>query len=218
VADDPDETLPGLTLLLAQWLTEVREHEQLVWPAALPKLAAPDLPSAHAPGKCRVDDPRHLTLETIRESNFLGVPAEQPLGRLVQQARARAVDELELLLLVEREHGDVDLGHHLSQERRGFERVEALVPERLDEGVHFDHDLAERIAAARAPRPDREVAFPERCEEVREGLQGKNHALAEREGEAETDGHDDDRERPLHFRGVVAGPEENQRNRSARQR
>ena len=78
--------------------------------------------------------------------------------------------------------------------------------QRFDERVDLDHHLAERIAASRAARPDREVAFAEGSEEVRQGLERQHDPFAEREGEAETDGHDR-RSGSTAPWGVVARPE-----------
>ena len=114
-------------------------------------------------------------------------PAEQPLGRLAEQPLAGAVDEPQPPALVEGEHRDVDLRHHLAQQRRRLERVEALVAQRLGERVDLDHHLAERVAAARAARADREVALAQRREQVGEGLQRQDDALAQREREAEAE-------------------------------
>ena len=122
------------------------------------------------------------------------------------------------MLLVEGEHRDVDLRHHLAQQRRRLERVEPLVAQRLDQRVHLDHHLAERIAAAGAARADGEVPFAERREQVRERLQRQDDALAQREGEAEAEGDDEDRQRPLDLGRVVAGPEKDQRDRRPGQR
>ena len=111
---------------------------------------------------------------------------------LRQQARAGAVDELQLAVLVEGEDRDLDLRHDLAQQRRRFERVEPLVAQRLDQRVDLDHHLAERVAAAGAARADGEVPFAERGQQVREGLEGEDDALAQREREAEAEGRDDD--------------------------
>ena len=135
---------------------------------------------------------------------------QEPFGRLGEEPRAGPIDEFELVLFVEREHGDVDFRHDLAQQGGRFEGIEPLMPERFDEGVHLDHHLAERIAAARASGTDGEVPFAERGKQVRQGLQGKDDSLAEREGEAETKRDDEYGQGPLHLRGVVAGPQENQ--------
>ena len=109
-----------------------------------------------------------------RQSSRPSSSARRPssaLRGLGEQAGAGAVDELQLAILVEGEHRDLDLRHHLAQQRRRFERVEPLVPQRLDQRVDLDHHLAERIAAAGAARADREVSFAERREQVRERLE-----------------------------------------------
>ena len=217
VADDADQALPRLPLFFAQRLAQVGQDQQLVRPAALAELAAPDLPAADAAGERRVDDARRFAGQAIGEVE-LGRrrrPSSRSAGWL-EEPRAGAVDELQLVLFVEGEHRDVDLGHHLAQQRRRLERVEALVAERLDERVDFDHDLAERIAAARAAGADREVAFAERGEQVRQRLERQDDALAQREREAEAEGDDEDGQRPLDLGRVVAGPEKDERDERAR--
>jgi len=79
-----------------------------------------------------------------------GGAAEQLLRRLREQPLAGAVHEPQCVRAVEREDGDVDLHHHRPQERTGLERAEPLVVQRRCEHVHFEHDRAERIVAARA--------------------------------------------------------------------
>ena len=95
MADDADEPLPRLALLFAQRLAQVGEHQQLVRPAALAELAAPDLPAPDAAGECGVDRraARRRSRQSARSSS-LGAASEQPLGRLAEQPRAGAVDEL----------------------------------------------------------------------------------------------------------------------------
>ena len=168
------------------------------------------------PGKAVLITRGASPVEAVGEVEFLGVTAEQALGGLAEQPRAGAVHEPQFVLLVEGEHGDVDLRHDLAQQCRCFQRVEPLLAQRLDQRVHLDHHLAQRIAAASAARADREVPFAERREQIGEGLQREDDALAQREGEAKTEGDDEDRQRPLDLRRVIAGPEKNQRNRRAR--
>ena len=217
MADDANEPLPRLTLFFAQRLAQVGEHQQFVRPAALAEVAAPDFPAADAAGEGGVDDARRVAGQAVRrDPSSVGPPAEQPLGRLAEEPRTGAVDELQLLVLVEREDRDVDLRHHLAQQRRRFERVEPLVAQRLDERVHLDHHLAERIAAARAARADGEVPFAERGEQVGQRLKRQDDAFAQREREAEADRDDENGEGPLDLRRVVAGPEEDQRDERAR--
>ena len=210
MSDDADQPLPGLALFFPQRLAQVRQHEQLVRATALPEQAAADFPPADAAGKHGVDDARGLAGEAFREIEVAGSSTEQPFGRLAEKPRPCPIDELQLLALVEGEDRDVDLRHDLAQQGRGFERVEPLVPQRLDERVHFDHDLAERISPVRAARADREIAFAERREQVRQRLQGEHDALAQGEREAETERDDENGERPLDLGRVVTRPQEDQ--------
>ena len=90
VADDADQPLPGLPFFFPQRLAEVGQHQQLVRAAALAELAAPDLPPADAAGKRGVDDARRLAGQAIQQPDLVGIAAEQPLRRLVEQPRAGA--------------------------------------------------------------------------------------------------------------------------------
>ena len=151
-------------------------------------------------------------------SSSVGAPPEEPLRRLTQESRAGAVHELELVFLVEGEDRDVDLRHHFAQQGRRLERVEPLMAQRFDQGVDLDHDLAERVAAARAAGANREVPLAERGQQVRERLQRQHHPLAQRQCEAQAEGDDEDRQRPLDLRRVVAGPQKDERDERPRQR
>ena len=133
--------------------------------------------------------------------------AEQPL--------AGAVDEHAALLAVEGEDRDVDLRHHRPQQRARLERAEPLVVQRLGERVDFEHHRAERIVAAGAARADREVALAQRGQQVRQRLQRQHDAMAHAERAAGPDADDEHGQRPLDFRRVVAGPEQDQRDQRA---
>ena len=218
MADDPNQALPRLPLFFAQRLAQVREHEQFVRASSLPERTASNLPASDASRKRRIDDARGFTREAILEADIFRATAEQSLGRLAQEPRAGAVDELELLVMIEREHRNLDLRHHFAQQRGGFECVEALVPQSLDQRVHLDHHLPKRVAAARAARADGKVSLAERGEQVRQRLKGKDDAFAQRECEAQTERDDDDRQRPLDLGGVITRPEKDERDERAGQR
>ena len=113
-------------------------------------------------------------------------PSSRSAGWLSSRAPARLTN-FSSLLLVEREHRDVDLRHDLAEQRRRFERVEPLVAQRLDERVDLDHHLAERVAAARAARADGEVPSPSAASRFDSVCSGQDDALAQREGEAEAE-------------------------------
>ena len=218
MADDANQALPRLTFFFPQRLTEVGEHEQLVRTAALTKAAAPDFPTADAARKCGVDDARRLAGQAFVEVELGRAASQQALGRLAQQASAGAVHELELVVFIEGENRDIDLRHHLSQERRRLERVEALVAERFDERVDLDHDLAERVAAARAAGPNREVTLAERGKQVGERLERQDDALAERQRKTQAERDDEDAQRPLDLGREVACPQEDEGDECPRQR
>ena len=201
MADDANQPLPRLPFLFAQRLAQVGEHEQLVGASALAELAAADFPAPDAAGEHGVDDARRFAAQAVREIQLLGAASEQPLRRLAQKPRPGAVDELQLVFLVEREHRHVDLRHHLPQQRRRLEGVQPLMAQRLDERVHLDHHLAERVAAARAAGPDGKIPLAEGRQQVGESLERQHDALAQRKREAEAERRDEDRERPLDLGG-----------------
>ena len=101
--------------------------------------------------------------------------------------------------LVECEDRDVDLLHHLAQQRGGFERAQPLLAQRAAHGVDLLHHLAQRVVDSGAARPHRKIAFAQRGQQVRQRVQRKHHALAHRAGEAQPAAHDQHRQGPLDF-------------------
>ena len=101
-------------------------------------------------------------------------PTSRSAGR-PEQALARAVEQLQLGAGVEREHRDVDLLHHLAQERRGLERAQPLLAQHLGERVDLDERLAQRVVAAPDARAEREVLLAQRPQQVRQRLQRPRH-------------------------------------------
>ena len=123
-----------------------------------------------------------------------------------EQPLAGAVDEAQAVGAVEREDGDVDLLHHLAQQRGGLERAEPLLAQRVGERVGFDHHFAERHRRSSAPCARTEKS-PSRSagEQVRQRLQGIDDAAPERGREAPPGPDDEYAERPADLGGVVAG-------------
>jgi hypothetical protein len=111
--------------------------------------------------------------------------ARHALRRHVEQPLARAVHQAQLQLVIEREDGDLDLLHHLAQQRRRLERAEPLLAQRLAERVHLEHGQAQRVVGGRAARPDRVVALQQCGQQVGQRLQRPHHPLPQREREAE---------------------------------
>ena len=152
-------------------------------------------------------------------SSSVGAPAEQALRRLAEEPRAGAVDELAARASSSKAKTATSISAiTLRSSVVASSASRRWCAQRLDQRVDLDHHLAERVAAARAARANREVAFAERGEQVRQRLQRQHDALAQREGEAEADRDDQDGQRPLDLGREVAGPQEDQRDDRAGRR
>ena len=108
---------------------------------------------------------------------MLHAAAHQPL--------AGAVDHAQALLRIEGEHGDVDLLHDRAQQRRGLDRAQPLIVQRLGERIDLEQRGAERIVGVRGAAADREVVLAQRRQQVGQRLQRHDDARADRRGEAE---------------------------------
>jgi hypothetical protein len=218
VADHADQALPGLALLVAQRAAHVRENDELHRLAALAEAAAAHVEAAGRAGEGGVHDAGRLARDQAREPERLGVPADQPLGRSAEQPLAGAVQQLERERAVEGEDRDVDLLHHLAQERRGLERAQPLLAQRLRESVHLDERLAERVVAPADARAEREVFLAQRAQQVRQRLQRPADRLARGGGEDDRRQHDDPADRPFGARLQAALREQHQPEHEPRQR
>ena len=90
VADDADQSLPGLALLVAQRAADVGEHEQLMRTALLPERRAAHLPAAGRAGKRHVLDARRRALEaraSTRVRRRSGRAAVRPACRAAVRRR-----------------------------------------------------------------------------------------------------------------------------------
>src|SRR5262249_17556313 len=74
-----------------------------------------------------------------------------------------------------------------------------------------------RAAAARAAGADREVALTKRGEDIRERLKREHHAVPHAERAPGPDPDDENGERPLDPRRVVARPQEHERDERGRE-
>ena len=145
-------------LLVAQRLADVGQHHQ-VWGARAAGTACAAPPSARSPRAGQSARSRPARIEPVIHLEVGRVAIEQPLGRSPEQALAGVVDQPQAPAFVEGEDGDVELRHDLAQQRRRLERVEALPAQHLGQGIDLGVQVVERIGAARAARPHREVAF-----------------------------------------------------------
>ncbi len=148
---------------------------------------------------------------------MLGGAAEQSFGGLREQSFSGAVHQPDAPVVVEREHGDVDLGHHRAQERRRFKRTEALGAERLAEQIRFEKCQPERIVAVSAARANRVVALAQGREHVGQRLQWTHDALAQDHRRDQPGADEDETERPLDLAAVAVAPQEHHGHDDTRQ-
>ena len=138
--------------------------------------------------------------------------SDQPLGGLAEELLARAVHDAQDLVRIEGEDRHVDLLQHLAERLGSLDRAEALVPQDLLELVDLEVGERERVGAVPDPGPDREVAFPQGGEHVRQRPERSDDLLPKGDGDARPDAHQPDRGRPLDPGRVVAEPEEHERH------
>ena len=217
MADDSNQAAPRLALLVAQRLTQVRQHEQFVSGAALPERRPACLPTAGAAGETQFLNCRCAT-ERRLQSQFAGRVADERHRILPEQFLARAIDEDQPMLVVEREDRDVDLRHDRSKKGSRFLRPETLNAQRFGERVDLEHDVRERIAAGRFARADGEVTLPHRGEKIGDGLKRTRDAIAHDHGERDPGGGGEHERGDAHERRVVAEPQQHGAQRDRRQR
>ncbi|MCA9634602.1 MAG: serine/threonine protein kinase [Myxococcales bacterium] len=221
VAEHPHEALPGLPLLLPQGPAEVGEDDQGVGEPALAEVAAAELPGPRAAREDGQQGPRGVALEAGREAERGRVAAEEPAGP-AEEAGRRVVGEAEDPLRVEGEDRDVDLLHHLAEERVGFEGAEPLLAEGVGEPVDLAEHARERVVVAlRDAGAEREVLLAEGGEEGRDRVQRAGQAGVERRRAAEPGDHRDRAEGPARLGAVIVEEEEregdDQRGRPGRE-
>ena len=91
-----------------------------------------------------------------------------------------------------------------------------MLAKRFSQSVHFASDIGERIGIAAVAAADGVVAFPERGEQIRQGLKGEDNALSKFGYHSQPEADDHDRQRPLGSRRERAGPDQDQRRRDGR--
>src|SRR5216683_481721 len=217
VAHDANQALPGLALFVAEGAAEVTEHHQVMGQTGLAKGAAAHAPAAGAAGESQLHGAHRLVFEGSAESQFSGGEAEEAFRGAREEAFAGTIDEAQFVFVVEGENGHVDFFHNGAQERGGFEGAEALLAQRLAEGIDFDHDFAHGVVAASAAPAHGEIFFAHGGEEIGKSLQGKRDAMAHGNCKAEPQADDEQAQSPHGAGGIVAGPQENHGDERARQ-
>ena len=102
------------------------------------------------------------------EAETFASTVRQHIGWLSEELLAGTVHELETVLSIEREHGNVDLLHDLAEKCGRFERTESLRTQRGAHRVHLLHHLSQRVLVARTTGTDGVIAFPHGFEQIRQ--------------------------------------------------
>ena len=144
------------------------------------------------------------------------LPSSRSIGP-GQQPLAGAVDDAQPPLGIEGEDRDGNLLHHRAQQRRGFERTQALLAQRVGQRVHLEEHFAERVVAPLTAGADREVLFAQGRQQVRQRLERVDDAVAQRHRDAPPQPDDEEREGPLDLGGEVAAPQQDERDGRAGQ-
>ena len=214
---DADQALPRQPLFFAERAAQIGENDELVRAATLPKRTSPHGPPSGTAGETNLHGPRRRAFEAARQGKFFRGQVEQTLRGASQKAFAGAVDQLQFLRVVKREHGHVDLFHDGAQQRRRFERSQPLRAEGLAQGVDLAHHLAERVVEARPAGAHRKILLAHGGEQIGKSLQRKDHTASQRRRKADPEAHDENRKGPRRARGVRAGPQQNQGDQRPRE-
>ena len=197
MADDADEPLPGLALLVTQRAADVGHDQQLERDAALPEMPGAHFPPPRPAGKRQAcaGGPAHR--EALRQPELVGGPSQKPLEGPRQQPLPGAVDDAQAAIGIEGEDRHGNLLHDRAQQRRGFERAQPLLAQRVGQRVHLDEHFAQRIVAPLPARADREVFLAQGRQQIRQRLQGVDDAVAQRDRDAPPEPDDEQGEGPL---------------------
>src|SRR6266850_6324898 len=216
VAQNADQSLPRLAFFISQRAAQVAQDYKMVRQAALPEGPAPQSPAPGTARKIQLHGARRIPVQAGAESQLFRRKTQETLHRPSQQALAGAINEAQLRVVVERKDGEVDFFHHGAQQRAGFQRAQALLPQRLAERVHFNDHFAHGVVAARAARPQRKILFAQGRQQIRKCLQGEDHPGAQREGESQPKRNDKKSQRPKRAGRKISRPQQNERNQRTR--
>ena len=120
------------------------------------------MPPAKAPCRVRTGGPSRHWASPSSAARAL----EHSFHGVAHQLLARAVGQLEPLLLVKSEHRDADLLHHRAQQGAGLQCAQALVPQGIAQGVDFMEHFPQRVVPVQDVRADREILFPQGQQQV----------------------------------------------------
>src|SRR6266404_2692851 len=180
-----NKPLPCLALFVSERPAEIGQDHEMMWQAALAERPATQPPASGATRKCQLHGVRGFAFQTGSQSQLLrGEPQQAPFGT-AQQSFSGAIDQPQLIVVVEGEDGEIDLLHYGPQEGIGFQRAQTLLTKDFTEGIDFNYHLTHGVVGSRPTSAQGKVLLPQRRQEIRKCLQRKNNAMTKRESKAE---------------------------------
>src|SRR6266700_329120 len=149
-------------------------------------------PAPRTPRKSQLHGACGFAVQASAEPQFFGGKSKKALLGASQQAFPGAIDKPQFGIVVEGEDGQVNFLQDGAQKSGGFQCAQALLPQRFAERIHFNH------------------VFAQGRQEIRKCLQGKDHAIANRESETQPKGNDEECQCPSRSGRIISAPEEDQ--------
>src|SRR6266702_222847 len=174
---------------------------------SLAERAAAQPPAPRTPRKSQLHGACGFAVQASAEPQFFGRKSKKALLGASEQAFPGAIDKPQFGIVVEGEDGQVDFLQDGAQESGGFQCAQALLPQRFAERIHFNHDFAHGVFAACAAAAERKIFFAQGGQEIRKCLQGKDHAIANRESNTQPKGNDEECQPPDSPRRIISTPE-----------
>src|SRR5437016_6852167 len=141
VAEHANQPLPGAAFFFAQRATEIRQHEQLMRQALLPKRAPSNSPTTGASGKAERKRFVLVNIVTGIESKFFCAFAQQFVHCLAEQSLAGTINETQTPFWIESENRNIDFPHDRAQQRRRFKSTETLQAQRFAKRIDLQQNL-----------------------------------------------------------------------------
>src|SRR6266702_3626756 len=145
VAEHANQSLPGAAFFFAQRATEIRQHEQFMRQALLPKRAPSNSPTTGASGKAERKRFVLVNIVTGVEAKFLCAFAQQFVHWLAEQSFASAINETQTPFWIESENRNVDFPQDRAQPRRRVKGTQALQAQRFAERVNLQKDFSQCV-------------------------------------------------------------------------
>ena len=192
MAEDADQTLPGLAFFLAQRSREIADRQQLMRLAALAETGAAHFETAGAAGKGAFECRRGFHIATGLQAQIQRAASQCLIAAQGQQTFAGWIDQHQMTLVVEGKDGDLDAGHDLGQQRAGFLDPQAFFAERAGERIDLPQHFTQRVAASGGNAAQAVVAGAQGVEQIDQRQQRMDDGTAQAEPDPRRQHHQGD--------------------------